>query len=257
MSHPEAYIVDHGIIRNPGDLARLGIVDWHRYKQHWESPHHAIETVGSRFVNNFSFMVVRLNLLEYPQRDDFPGWNHIGDHEYYGKLYWNHFHYVFEGKLHFHDRPDFSGVIIHKDKKPVEWPFWGDIGQVSPITLLDTWRALLPHTMWISVLDEHTQVILEPLVPVDMCDEPDTLAVHHLLRPLDVKWHPLRTSTFIEKDGENVYLGETAHIAKITQSQIQKLVKATLNGADPVATLQKLNHQRGKPEPPITQLPLF
>ena len=96
------------------------------------------------------------------------GWNHAGDHVRVGELYWNHFHYVFDGILHFHDSPDFSGVIRypdHKPHEPYERDFYGDIGRVSPIAMMDTVQVLHPYTLWISVVNEGRQVIIERLVP--------------------------------------------------------------------------------------------
>lgn len=223
--HPVASILDHGIIRSVGDFTRLGIVDWTRYKSHWQSPQHAMEIVSSHFTNRMSFLIARLNLYEYPERDDFPGWEHAGRHEELGRLYWNHFHYVFEGELRFHDRPDFSGVIIHRDRNPSECLFWGDIGLVSPITILDTVRALRPYTMWISVQDAQTQVILEPLLPANAVHT----AIQKLLSPHNVQWHTFETSVFIECGGKNVYLGEIAEIARITPLQAQGRVRFVLS----------------------------
>jgi hypothetical protein len=229
MRHPVASVLDHGIIRSMGDFVRLGIVDWMRYKPYWRSPQQAMRVVSAPFINKMSFLVAQLDLHEYPERNDFPGWKHVGAHEELGRLYWNHFHYVFEGELRFHDQPDFSGVIIHRDREPAEWPFWGDIGQVSPITLLDTSRALLSHTMWISVLDEQTQIIIEPLPPEDA----DHTAILHLLEPFHVQWHCFGMGVFLEYKDENVYLGEKADVARMTPELARTLLEAVLTGEEP------------------------
>lgn len=228
MSHPDANVIDHGVIRCPGDLARLGIVDWHRYKPYWKSPQHVIESVGSRFVNGFNFMVVEMDLREFPKRDDFPKWNHIGNHEIYGRLYWNHFHYTFEGDLQFDDAPDFSGTIFYKDRIPSEYRFWGDIGQVSPITFLETWRFLAPHTLWISVLNEDTQVIIQPLVEVPEA-HPMT-KIHELLSPFGLLWHDLQTSIFLEHNSKNLYLGEISDLANMSAKQVRRKINSILPG---------------------------
>ncbi len=100
-----ATVLDHGISRSVGDFVRLGIVDWMRYKLYWRSPQQSMQVVSAPFINKMSFLVAQLDLHEYRERNDFPGWKHVGAHEELGRLYWNHFHYVFEGELHFHDQP--------------------------------------------------------------------------------------------------------------------------------------------------------
>lgn len=238
MSHPVANVVDHGVIRSSGDLARLGIVDWHRYKPYWKSTQQAIESVGSRFVNSFTFMVVEMDLRAFPKRDDFPGWRHVGNHETYGELYWNHFHYTFEGDLHFDDTPDFFGTIIHKDRNPSEYGFWGDIGQVSPITFLETWRLLAPYTLWISVLNETTQVIIQPLVEAP--ENAPIAKVHDLLRPFGLVWHDFQTSIFLENNNKNLYLGEIVDIANMSIRQVHRAINSLLPGTRlPSAPKQK------------------
>jgi hypothetical protein len=229
MQHPAATVLDHGIIRSVGDFVRLGVIDWMRYKPYWRSPQQAMQVVSAPFINKMRFLIAQLDLYDYPERNDFPGWKHVGNHEELGLLYWNHFHYVFEGELHFHDQPDFSGVIIHRDGEPTEWPFWGDIGQVSPITLLDTSRALLPHTLWISVLDAQTQVVIEPLPPEDA----DHTAILKLLAPFHIQWHCFGTSVFLEYKGENVYLGEKADVAQMNPELAHSFMEAILMGEEP------------------------
>jgi hypothetical protein len=253
ITHPVASILDHGIIRSVGDFVRLGIVDWTRYKPYWKSPQQAMEIVSSHFMKRMGFLVAHLDLYEYPDRDDFPGWKHAGRHEELGRLYWNHFHAVFSGKMHFHDQPDFSGVIIHKDRSPTDWSFWGDLGQVSPITILDISRALLPHTMWISVLDTQTQVVIEPLLPADA----NHAAILRLLTPLHISWHTFETSIFIEHDTRNLYLGEIAEIARTGPIQVQKLVKAVLTGKKSKAGLSGDNGEDAAGTNDTIQLPIF
>jgi hypothetical protein len=42
--------------------------------------------------------------------------------------------------------------------------FWGDIGKVSAQIFALTQKELGAHDLWISVVDEHTQIIIEPFV---------------------------------------------------------------------------------------------
>lgn len=167
MNHPIVTIVEKGIIRSASDFIRLNIVDWKRFSPYWDSEQHAIDTLSTWFVGRFDYTIAKVNLFQYPERNDFPGWKHAGNHEEIGEMFWNHFKYCFEGELNFHDSPDFSGTIYHKDRTPQEWRFCGDIGKVSPIAMRDTVQGLSSYTMWISVIDEHTQIILERLIPQD------------------------------------------------------------------------------------------
>jgi hypothetical protein len=61
----------------------------------------------------------------------------------------------------FSDSPDFQGVMQHADGS--QQKFIGDIGQVSPIGMREGIAVLEPFSLWISVIDEYTQIIIEPL----------------------------------------------------------------------------------------------
>lgn len=165
-NHPIVTILEQGIISSVGDFVRLNIVDWKRHKP-CKSEQQAMDVVSSWFVNRFAYTIAKVDLFKYPERDDFPGWKHAGNHEEIGQMFWNHFKYCFDGELRFHDSPDFSGVIYHRNSTPQEYPFYGDIGKVSPMAIRDIIDGLYPYTLWISVVDEHTQVILERLIPKD------------------------------------------------------------------------------------------
>ena len=167
MEHPIVTITEQGIIHSTSDFVRLNIVDWKRFSPYWNSEQQVMDTLSTWFVGRFDYTIAKVNLSQYPDRNDFPGWEHTGDHESIGRLFWNHFKYVFEGELRFHDSPDFSGVIHHRDRIPQERRFYGDVGKVSPIAMRDTLRSLSPYSLWISVIDEYTQVILKRLVPKD------------------------------------------------------------------------------------------
>jgi len=160
--HPIVTIVEEGIIRSTADFIRLNIVDWGRFDSHWESEQDAMDKISPFFVNLFSYTIAKVNFCEYPERDDFPQWEHVGDHVFIGGLFWNYFKYCFEGDLKFHDSPDFSGTIFHPNRTPQEWSFYGDIGKVSPIGIRESMESLLfPSALWFSVVDEDTLIVLE------------------------------------------------------------------------------------------------
>jgi len=115
----------------------------------------ALEQVGSWFVDTTRYAKIHVDLYSYPERDDFPGWAHVQDHEQVGRLFWNYFHYRFRGTLYFADSPDFWGTLTYSQ---------GDIGKVSPIGLVEAQRQMSAFDLWISVANAVTQVILEPFV---------------------------------------------------------------------------------------------
>ena len=68
------------------------------------------------------------------------------------------------GDLHFSDSPDFHGRITFPDSPNRD--FWGDIGKVSASTFIGSLKMMDANDLWISVLDERTQVVIEPLVSI-------------------------------------------------------------------------------------------
>lgn len=154
-------------IKSPGDLARLNIIDFNRYKTYWKSPSHALDIIAS-YIVGFRYSIVKIYPYRCPERSDFPGWKHAGRHEDVGRLFWNFFKYVFDeqSKLYFHDQPDLSGSIYNASLDPNTRVFHGDIGLVSPITFLDTNKFTFAPHMWISV-NEDILTILEapPVIP--------------------------------------------------------------------------------------------
>lgn len=118
--------------------------------------------MGSWFVNTTRYAKIQVDLYSYLERDDFPGWTHVQDHEQMGRLFWTYFHYRFRGRLYFADSPDFWGTLTHSQGDEIR--FWGDIGKVSPIGLVEAQRQMSAFDLWISVTNAVTQVILEPFV---------------------------------------------------------------------------------------------
>ncbi|HEX2614877.1 MAG TPA: hypothetical protein VHL10_05240 [Nitrososphaera sp.] len=160
-------VLQQGVFRSAEEVTALHMIDFKRTNGYWEdNTLKGIETVASWLVGTTAYTVAEIDLSRYPTRSDWPGWNHRGYHEPIGKLYWNFFFAQFEkqgGKLCFSDAPDFAGSFI--DTEGVERRVFGDVGEVSVSTfVLDVLPHLRDQDLWISVLDEHHQVILEPLI---------------------------------------------------------------------------------------------
>lgn len=222
-----ATIVDHGIIRDQNDFLKLDIVDWTRYHAHWKNPQACMKRVSAVFINQYAYKIIDLNLLAYPQRNDFPGWRHVGNHEEMGQLYWNHFHHDFPGsELYFHDSPDFGGVIRYTDQRkdhyPInEFPFSGDIGRVSPIAIIDSMQGRANHCLWISVSSIKRQVILKPFFPATLI----TTRINELLEPYDMEWHLVEGDVAVKINEENHFLAKENEMAKMTPQQVGRLLK--------------------------------
>jgi hypothetical protein len=159
-SYQEPIIVKQGIIQSAQDLVDLHIIDWKRSTS-WESPRDAMRSISSWFINRAGYAIFHYDLRQAPMRDDWPGWNHVGGHEYYGRLFWNDFYWRSLGTLTFSDSPDFFGTMVFPDKSTAE--FWGDIGQVSATTFSQIQKDMRIHDVWISILDVHHQIFIETL----------------------------------------------------------------------------------------------
>jgi hypothetical protein len=252
-----ATIVDHGFIRNAGDFLRLNLVDWARAtRSHWKSEQDAIDRIAPVFVNRFGYKIVDLDLDAFPERDDFPGWKHVGNHEEIGRLYWNHFKHDFpDSDLHFHDSPDFSGIIRYTDQRKDHYPynefyFYGDIGKVSPVAILDSMHAAVKNTLWITVVSEQRQIILEPTFD----PTPTTLKITELLEPYETNFHMLENDVVLKIKEKNYFLGKENDIAQMTPQQIKKLLAQFGIKADPKKLKGK---EKTKPPMDTTQLKLF
>jgi hypothetical protein len=160
--------IEQGIMRAE-DVTRLNFIDFKRTNGLWRNDiMAAIRTASNMLAGTTAYTVAELDLRAFPDRDDWPGWDHIGNHPYLGRLYWNFFFYNFEGQspqLTMRDSPDFTGSFI--DSEGVERTIYGDIGQVSVACFVcDAFRCLHAHDLWISVLDECRQIILEPQMDI-------------------------------------------------------------------------------------------
>jgi hypothetical protein len=153
-------VLDHKLITSVYDIMDLDIIDWGRLNGSWRKPGQALKTISSWLVNRAHYTITQVNIREAPRRDDFPGWNHIGNHEQMGRWYWNWFHVNHEGTLRFSDAPDFWGTF-RDDDSPAN--FYGDIGRVSAQAFAIQLKKMHRGDIWISVLDSETQVIIEPM----------------------------------------------------------------------------------------------
>jgi len=80
--------IEHGLIKTESDIFKLNIMDWNRLNGYWCSPSEAVHTIASWFKGHTHYTVMDADLREAPDRGDFPGWDHVGDHERQGRLYW-------------------------------------------------------------------------------------------------------------------------------------------------------------------------
>lgn len=146
---------------SPEDIGNLHIIDFNRCNGLWNNnPFKAIQAVSSMLVGRASYTVIDHDLRMYPDRNDFPTWQHAGDHYDLGRLYWNMFHATYVGELRFSDMPDFSGTLT--TTAGVIQNIYGDIGVVSVSSFaVEALVRMNTGDIWVSVLDEKTQVILE------------------------------------------------------------------------------------------------
>lgn len=153
-------VLDQGFFQSDYDILKLNIIDWNRLNGTWGNPGDAIRTITSWLVGRAGYTVLESDLHRYPVRNDWPGWEHPGDHERLGRLYWNCFHASHLGELHFSDAPDFYGRIVTQDG---EQQIWGDIGKVSAQAFAITQKKMGKHDIWVSVLDDVREVVIESL----------------------------------------------------------------------------------------------
>lgn len=155
-------VLDHKLIQSEQDIMKLNIIDWKRHDP-WPDPQAAMHTIFSWFNKNAHYTILEENLETAPDRDDFPGWHHTGDHEGFGRLYWNWFQHWHgsHGELHFSDSPDFYGKFHNPDG--AKW-FWGDVGQCSAQALARSQKQMNAGDLWISLTSINIQVVIETSV---------------------------------------------------------------------------------------------
>lgn len=159
-------VIEQKQITTVVDIGSLNI-DFNRCNGYWKNnPVRAMQTIGNWLIGRTAYTIIRDDLRKYPERDDFPQWEHVGNHKPLAKLYWNMFYATSQGTLTFHDMPDFSGTITLDDPKR-EAAFWGDIGKVSASTFcLEVLPRVSEGDLWISVVSEDTHIVVEFLEDV-------------------------------------------------------------------------------------------
>jgi hypothetical protein len=150
------------LIGSAHQILQLDIVDWNRLNGYWEHPAAALETVASWLLGNAVYGKLQVDMSAAPDRDDWPGWQHAGNHAPIGRLFWNWFHWKKRGTLVFADAPDFSGTLHLVNGQTIN--FFGDIGKVSPSPFLRTIKLLEQDDIWISIPNTKTQISIEPLI---------------------------------------------------------------------------------------------
>lgn len=157
-------IIKQGTFTSLSEIGSLRIMDFNRCNGLWENnPVSAMKTAENFLVEHFQYTVIETDMRESPERRDWPGWRHVGNHVPLGRRYWNWF---FEkgpagGTLEFSDSPDFNGTFYNSTAGR-EVSFFGDIGMVSASTfLIDVVPRMGHGDLWISIPNETTQIILE------------------------------------------------------------------------------------------------
>lgn len=175
MHNPEITIIEQGPILTPQDFLRLDIVDWTRIKRSGGKPREIMDSLTTWFVKTSIYHIIQTNLCDYPERDDFPQWNHSGTyHRDIAEVFWNHFHYRFpKSTLAFDDCPDFYGEIVYSSDERVQ--IIGDIGKVSPFGLRNAIPMLNGSSLWISVVDLNTLILIEPRCELASLNDPNYL----------------------------------------------------------------------------------
>jgi hypothetical protein len=154
-------IVERGQFHEVRDIVKLNIIDWKRLNGLFSDQYTAMERVGTFLMSaHASYAICKIRLSDFPERDDWTGWRHVGMHEQTGKLYWNFFRATQQGELAFSDEPDFYGNLFPPYVHQVT-PFWGDIGVVSVSTFAHALSQMQRgHNLWISV-EEDVQTVIE------------------------------------------------------------------------------------------------
>jgi hypothetical protein len=155
----ETTVIEQKKIKTISDVTRLRIIDFNRCNGFWENnPYDAMRAISPWLIGN-TYTVIHHDMRMEPVRDDFPGWNHAGNHERMGRLFWNYFHRRFKGNLNFCDMPDFSGNITFDECKV---NFQGDVGRVSASAFaMEVLPQLHEYDLWITMMGEDTHLIME------------------------------------------------------------------------------------------------
>jgi hypothetical protein len=158
-----ARIIEQGTIRTSDDISKLQIINWSRLNGDFDNnPARVMQFITGWLMNKANYTIAHVPLRTYPALATWPGWKQGGRQEELGRLFWNSFLAAGTATLTFSDEPDFEGTIL-TDARPEPFQVYGDIGKVSASTFTFTLARMSEGDLWISVLDEETQVILELL----------------------------------------------------------------------------------------------
>ena len=154
------HVVKRGVLSSLEDIFELNIIDWNRLYS-WRNAIEAARTIASWFADKATYTIIDHDLRAAPSLP-WSGWNHTGGHDQLGHYFWNDFYAHHTGELLLKDEPDLEGYLIRPDGTQAH--IWGDIGICSAAVLAHTQKQMHAGDLWISVLNEHIQVIIEPFV---------------------------------------------------------------------------------------------
>lgn len=156
------HVISSKMIETELDLMELNIVDFKRSSS-FVNQREALEVATSWLKGIARVTIVGVDdFWDIPDRDDFPGWGHVGHHPQIGKQFWNWFHHWNpESELYFGDSPDLCGVLNTGAL------FFGDIGQVSATAFIMSVKSMAKHDLWITISPDGTkQTLIELLASV-------------------------------------------------------------------------------------------
>ena len=141
------------------DIVKLDIVNWNHLNGYWPNPQAAMDCIGQRWVGYATYTILETDDMSLAKSNaPWPNWKHVGCHEELARAYWHWFHALEMGDLTLSDSPDFWGHLS------CGATFWGDFGQVSASAFAYTQMTMRAHDLWISVLSNIRQVLIEPFI---------------------------------------------------------------------------------------------
>ncbi len=145
---------DQRQFQSPSDVLRADVVDIYRLNGYWSNPGDALDRIFAVLDSGPAVYGV-YDVPDFdsaPQREDFPGWTHVGGHVPIGRRLWNWFHWRMPTyELTFSDSPDFyaSTTLDYGAQHFI----WGDIGRVSASTFVYTLLRMRPGDLWMTIKD--------------------------------------------------------------------------------------------------------
>lgn len=160
-------IISRKLITDPMDIMRADIIDFGRLNGYFENSAEALNTIFSWF--NRMAVITHIEIddfLDAPKRNDWPGWEHVGNHSEWGEQLWNWFHWKNPaGEIMFSDSPDFRGFV----DKDAGWSgpiFHGDLGLASPIAFVEAQSGMRAHDLWVTHKNDRQICCIEPQVSI-------------------------------------------------------------------------------------------